>query len=71
MSNANILGVFPEAQQVADAMTALKENGFPVEDLDIYSGSPYPEGSFGEEEPSHRVYVWPFIGAKWNVNCSH
>jgi len=48
---------------VADAMASLKNDGFPVEDLDIYSGSPYPEGSFGEAEPSHRVYVWPFIGA--------
>jgi hypothetical protein len=63
MANRKLLGIFEDAQQVADAMTSLKGDGFPVEDLDIYSGSPYPEGSFGEEEPSHRVYVWPFIGA--------
>jgi hypothetical protein len=63
MANANLLGVFPEAQQVADAMTTLKNDGFPVEDLDIYSGTPYPEGAFGEHEPQHRLYVWPFIGA--------
>ena len=62
-SNQQLLGVFEDAEQVADAMTNLKESGFPVEDLDIYSGSPYPEGSFGEQEPQHRVYVWPFIGA--------
>jgi hypothetical protein len=63
MANQQLLGVFAEAQQVADAMTSLKDSGYPVEDLDIYSGSPYPEGSFGEQEPQHRVYVWPFIGA--------
>ena len=63
MANANLLGVFPEAQQVADAMATLKNDGFPVEDLDIYSGTPYPEGAFGEHEPQHRLYVWPFVGA--------
>ena len=62
-SNQMLLGLFQEPEQVANAMTDLKENGFPVEDLDIYSGSPYPEGAFGEQEPHHRVYVWPFIGA--------
>ena len=63
MADQKLLGVFEEAQQVADAMANLKGDGFPVEDLDVYSGSPYPEGSFGEAEPNHRVYVWPFIGA--------
>ena len=62
-TNQLLLGVFAEPQHVADAMTNLKGSGFPVEDLDIYSGSPYPEGAFGEQEPEHRVYVWPFIGA--------
>ncbi len=63
MANHQLLGLFQDVQQVADAMTNLKDQGYPVEDLDIYSGSPYPEGAFGEAEPQHRVYVWPFIGA--------
>ena len=62
-SNHMLLGVFEEAEQVANAMSGLKEGGFPAEDLDIYSGAPYPEGAFGEHEPEHKVYVWPFIGA--------
>ena len=62
-TNTHLLGVFLEPEQVAAAMTSLKDNGFPVEDLDIYSGSPYPEGAFGEEEPSHRLYVFPLVGA--------
>ena len=63
MANRKLLGVFEDPQNVADAMSNLKGDGFPVEDLDIYSGTPYPEGAFGEAEPEHRVYVWPFIGA--------
>ena len=43
-------------------MTKLKEDGFPVEDLDVYSGSPFPEGSFGEHEPEMRLYMFPLVG---------
>lgn len=63
MANRKLLGVFEDPQNVANAMNSLKGDGFPVEDLDIYSGTPYPEGAFGEAESEHRVYVWPFIGA--------
>ncbi len=63
MTNMSLLGVFGEAEQVAEAMTKLQDDGFPAENLDIYSGAPYPEGAFGEEEPSHRIYVWPLVGA--------
>ena len=63
MANRQLLGLFQDPQHVTDAMTNLKAGGYPVEDLDIYSGSPYPEGAFGEAEPQHRLYVWPFIGA--------
>lgn len=63
MPNTNLLGIFQNPEQVADAMTQLQDDGFPGQDLDIYSGSPYPEGAFGEHDPGHRLYVWPFIGA--------
>jgi len=63
MANKKLLGLFQEPEQVADAMNQLKDNGFPVEDLDIYSGSPFPEGSFGEHEPETRLYMFPLVGA--------
>ena len=63
MNMKKLLGLFQDPEQVANAVTNLKESGFPGEDLDIYSGSPYPEGAFGEHEPGHRLYVFPFIGA--------
>lgn len=63
MANTQLLGLFQDPQKVADAMGELKGNGFPAEDLDIYSGSPFPEGSFGEHDPDHRLYMFPLVGA--------
>ncbi|MBL75743.1 MAG: hypothetical protein CL763_02320 [Chloroflexi bacterium] len=63
MANKKLLGLFQDPEQVAGAMTALHEKGFPPEDIDIYSGSPYPEGSFSEHEPETRLYMFPLIGA--------
>jgi hypothetical protein len=63
MANAQILGLFQDPEQVVEAMDGLKENGFPGEDLDVYSGCPFPEGSFGEHDPAHRLYMFPLVGA--------
>ncbi len=63
MANRKLLGLFQEPQQVADAMNELKASGIAPEDIDIYSGSPFPEGAFGEHEPHHRLYMFPLVGA--------
>jgi len=63
MANRKLLGLFPDPEQAAGAMTQLKDNGFPAEDLDGYSGSPFPEGSFGEHEPETRLFMFPLVGA--------
>ena len=63
MANQKLLGLFQEPQQVADAMNELKKNDFKAEDLDIYSGSPFPEGAFGEHDSGHRLYMFPLMGA--------
>jgi len=44
-------------------MDELKKNEFPPQDLDIYSGSPFPEGTFGEHDPNHRLFMFPLVGA--------
>jgi hypothetical protein len=58
-----VLGVFRDAASVADAMDALRGAGFGGRELTVLSGTPYPEGAFGEEPVRHRLYVFPFIGA--------
>ncbi len=63
MANRKLLGLFQDPQQVADVMDDLKDKNFPKEDLDIYSGSPFPEGSFGEYDPPHRLFMFPLVGA--------
>jgi hypothetical protein len=63
MANTKLLGLFQDPQEAADAITALREDGFPHEDMDVYSGSPFPEGTFGEYEAAHRLYVFPLVGA--------
>src|ERR687886_1137310 len=58
-----LLAVFREPEAVADAMDALRGAGFTGRELTVLSGTPYPEGAFGEEPVRHRLYVFPFIGA--------
>lgn len=63
MAKKSILGLFDNADSAADATDVLLENGCAQEDFDVLTGSPYPEGAFGEKEPKHHIYVFPIIGA--------
>ncbi len=58
-----ILGLFQDAESAATAGDALKDAGVPDTDYDFLTDSPYPEGSLGEREEKHRLYLYPFIGA--------
>lgn len=59
----SVLGLFSDAEGAADAVDAVKKAGFASRDYEILTGSPYPEGAFGEEPAKHRVYYFPLIGA--------
>ena len=59
----SILGVFPNADSAADAVEGLQSKDFADKEFEIMSGTPYPEGAFGEKPVSHRLYVFPFLGA--------
>lgn len=62
----SIIGVFKpnEEDAVADAMDALKSGGYTEEkEYEVLTGTPYPEGVFGENEPKHALYRYPLIGA--------
>ena len=65
LAKKSVLGLFPEGQedQAADALDALRAEGYTHSEYEIITGTPYPEGTFGEEEPKHTLYRWPLMGA--------
>ena len=63
MAKKAVLGLYGDANYAAEAGDALQRIGLTNEDYDFLTGAPYPEGAFGERQISHRLYVFPFIGA--------
>ena len=63
MSTQSILGLFQQPELAADAMDGLKEAGFELGTFDVLTGTPYPEGAFGEYVPQHRLFRFPAFGA--------
>ena len=59
----SVLGLYNDPNQAADAMDALKEAGFKLGTFDVLTGTPYPEGAFGEHVPQHRLFRFPAFGA--------
>ncbi|MBI4329045.1 MAG: DUF3341 domain-containing protein [Chloroflexi bacterium] len=63
MRKRSVLGVFGTAEAAAHATSQLREAGFAAQDYDILTGTPYPEGAFGEHDPGHKLFIFPLIGA--------
>ena len=63
MAKQAVLGLYEDANYAAEAGDALKEAGLSNEEFDFLTGSPYPEGAFGERHSKHRLYVFPLAGA--------
>lgn len=63
MAERTLLGVFREPNAVADAVSRLRSAGFGDHHFEVLSGTPYPEGSFGERVATHKLYIFPLIGA--------
>jgi hypothetical protein len=63
LSQRSVLGLFTNEDTVADAMDALKAAGFTTGEYEVLTGTPYPEGTFGEAEPVHKLFRFPLIGA--------
>ena len=59
----SVLGLYNDPNQAADAMDALKNAGFALGTFDVLTGTPYPEGAFGEHVPQHRLFRFPAFGA--------
>src|SRR5438093_10501069 len=62
-----VLGLFRDAESAAQAMDGLRAAGIPGRDLKVLSDTAYPEGAFGEDHESHRLYVFPFLGAACGI----
>ena len=63
MAKKQVLGLFPEAASAALGCDRLKEAGFGADSFQVLTGTPYPEGAFGERAEHHRLYIFPFVGA--------
>ncbi|MFQ5872741.1 MAG: DUF3341 domain-containing protein [Dehalococcoidia bacterium] len=59
----SVMGLFSSADDAATAVEGLQSRDFGDKEMEILSGTPYPEGAFGEKRSSHRLYVFPFLGA--------
>lgn len=57
-----LLGLFRDANAVADAIDALRNAGFSGHEIKTLTDVPYPDGAFGEDPERHRLYVFPFVG---------
>ncbi len=63
MAQRSVIGLFTDEDTAADALDSVKSAGFEPGDYEVLTGTPYPEGTFGEEEPVHKLYRFPLIGA--------
>ena len=59
----SVIGLFTEEDSAADALDALKDAGYTQSEYEVLTGTPYPEGTFGEAEPKHTLFRWPLMGA--------
>lgn len=57
-----ILGLFEQPADAADAVEALHGAGFRRQDVTVMTGSPYPEGAFGEAPEHHRLPIFAVGG---------
>ena len=63
MPKRSVLGLYTDEDAAADALDNLRDVGFGDGEYDVLTGTPYPEGTFGEAEPQHHLFRWPLIGA--------
>ena len=63
MALRSVIGLFTDENVAADALDALKADGYITSEYEVMTGVPYPEGTFGEAEPVHKLFRWPLIGA--------
>ncbi len=63
MAVRSILALYPDPLSAADGVNALREAGFPQQNLELLTGAPYPPGAFGEAPVRHKLHLFPLVGA--------
>ena len=63
MAERTLLGIYQQPDDVAEGVTRLRQAGFTDNAFDVLSGTPYPEGTFGERIAAHKLFIFPLIGA--------
>ena len=63
LARRSVIGLFKGVDEAADALDAVRAGGFESNEYEILTGTPYPEGAFGEDETHHSLYRYPLIGA--------
>ena len=63
MAERRLLALFNSAQKAANATDHLADIGIEGDRWEVLTGTPYPEGAFGEKPRRIRLYVFPFVGA--------
>ncbi len=63
MAMQSVLGLFQSPDSVASALENIRQNDFADTQVEVLTGTPYPEGAFGERPIKHRLYVFPLVGA--------
>ena len=51
LAKRSVLGLYSDVDVAADTLDALREAGYTSSEYEILTGTPYPEGTFGEDEP--------------------
>ena len=59
----SVMGLFTDVDVAANALDSLRSEGYEAIEYEVVTGTPYPEGTFGEAEPVHKLFRWPLIGA--------
>ena len=53
MAKQSLIGLFEKPDSAADAMDGFNNGGYELGSFDVLTGTPYPEGAFGEHVPQH------------------
>lgn len=63
MALKSILGLYESPDAGANALDGLHAAGIEPHHTEVLTGTPYPEGAFGEHVPQHRLFRFPAFGA--------
>ena len=63
MAKRSVLGLYTSEDVAADALDSLRDAGYTDSEYEVLTDTPYPDGTFGEAEPVHKLYRWPLMGA--------